>query len=257
MSKKTKTQIHKYYFDNPDLWDGLRSRKVSKEVEFLKKIFKRYPHIKSVLDIGCGTGLHTKALHDLGYSITGLDLNPSITNYARKKYPDLNFILGDMQKLPQLKLPQYDAIICLCTTFSYNTSHSQVNKVLQDFNKLLKPGGLIIIEVFNPISFLEKFQFKGSFFMENPDDFAKMGLRIEVLHKLNEGKQLITEYKKFYSLHGDLLAQNTTKFKMFFPQELRLYCQLNGFKVIGQWGRYNINYTSLDRSRFITVAQKI
>ena len=48
-----------------------------------------------VLDVGCGTGVHTSILKQKTKRITGLDLK----NFVKKKFKsDFKFILGELQK---------------------------------------------------------------------------------------------------------------------------------------------------------------
>lgn len=49
----------------------------------------------SVLDLGCGNGALTKALHDKGYSAKGLDASRELLDIARNTYPFLEFIQAD------------------------------------------------------------------------------------------------------------------------------------------------------------------
>jgi len=53
-----------------------------------------------VLDVGCGSGIFTHLLHHRGYAATGLDISPKLLDLARRKYPDIVFIEGDVENLP-------------------------------------------------------------------------------------------------------------------------------------------------------------
>ena len=46
----------------------------SKEVEFVSSVIRRHaPGAATVLDLGCGTGIHACAFAREGYQVTGLD----------------------------------------------------------------------------------------------------------------------------------------------------------------------------------------
>ena len=51
--------------------------------------------VKSILDLGCGTGEITKFLYDEGYQVTGLDSSEAMLEMARRNYPGVNFIEAD------------------------------------------------------------------------------------------------------------------------------------------------------------------
>jgi ubiquinone/menaquinone biosynthesis C-methylase UbiE len=53
-----------------------------------------------VADIGCGSGAFTTLLAERGYRATGLDISPKLIALARRKFPDIEFIEGDAEKLP-------------------------------------------------------------------------------------------------------------------------------------------------------------
>lgn len=54
----------------------------------------------SLLDIGCGTGIFTSFLRDLGFSTTGLDLSREMLLHLKEKGPDLPLVQGNAQLLP-------------------------------------------------------------------------------------------------------------------------------------------------------------
>jgi ubiquinone/menaquinone biosynthesis C-methylase UbiE len=53
-----------------------------------------------VADLGCGSGAFTHLLKRAGYDCAGLDLSPKLIALARRKYPDIEFLEGDVECLP-------------------------------------------------------------------------------------------------------------------------------------------------------------
>ena len=53
-----------------------------------------------IADLGCGSGIFTQALADLGFSVTGVDLSPGLIDVARQRFPDVEFLVGDVENLP-------------------------------------------------------------------------------------------------------------------------------------------------------------
>lgn len=62
-----------------------------------------------ILDIGCGEGLESKILSDLGYDVTGIIWGEVNEKYARENYPNINFVNCDMHDLPFIS-NSFDAI---------------------------------------------------------------------------------------------------------------------------------------------------
>ena len=112
-----------------------------------------YPGCKTVLDVACGTGEHTRLLAtNHGFVVDGLDLDPQFVQIARNKHPAGQFIQADMA---HFQLPQrYDAIICLFSSIGYLCTLDRVICALQCFRKHLNPDGVIIVEPwFTPDAF--------------------------------------------------------------------------------------------------------
>jgi 2-polyprenyl-3-methyl-5-hydroxy-6-metoxy-1,4-benzoquinol methylase len=68
---------------NPD-WD-VASRKhslIDRSVQWLSSII---PAGGKILDIGCGPGLYTKRLSDIGYDVTGMDYSKRSIAYAKSQ----------------------------------------------------------------------------------------------------------------------------------------------------------------------------
>jgi ubiquinone/menaquinone biosynthesis C-methylase UbiE len=53
-----------------------------------------------VADLGCGSGAFTAELKRAGYSVVGLDISPKLISVGQSKYPGLELIEGDVEKLP-------------------------------------------------------------------------------------------------------------------------------------------------------------
>ncbi|MEK7095513.1 MAG: class I SAM-dependent methyltransferase [Patescibacteria group bacterium] len=256
MFKKKANTASKYYFNHPQVWTTVRQRSLDREIIFLDSLFSSKRNINKVLDVGCGSGIHCHRLQELGYKTTGIDLNRHMIKYAKTNYPNLNFFKQDMKNIT-LKTT-FDAIICLCTTFSFNLTNDQIQKTLAGFNKLLKKDGVLVIEVLNPISFLSKNRFTGSFFRENLKYLKTLNLRIDLTHKVDEKNQILNEVRKTYSLKTNkLLSEDVTQFRLLFPQELSFHLKEAGFKVNAFYGRYRPNYTELDKTRLIVISQKV
>jgi SAM-dependent methyltransferase len=104
----------------------------------------------SVVDIGCGNGRHVFAFKDLGYEATGVDNSLAMLLAAGQRNEGraepANFLHADMRELPTDA--KYDAVVCLGSSYGY--FEDEVNKqVLCTLRDLLRPGGKLVIQVFN------------------------------------------------------------------------------------------------------------
>ncbi len=59
-------------------------KEIEKEANFISKILKKY-QVKSILDIGCGTGLYLLPLKKKRFLVEGLDLSKEMLREAKKR----------------------------------------------------------------------------------------------------------------------------------------------------------------------------
>jgi SAM-dependent methyltransferase len=115
------------------------------EVDLITSILRRH-NSKSIVDLGCGTGHHVRALAKLGFRATGIDIsNPSI-RFARRKAKEENaeatFLVGSYYDYRPSEL--FDAALCL--NWSIPVRDDAVRRFLDNTNALLRPGGLLIFD---------------------------------------------------------------------------------------------------------------
>ena len=76
----------------------------------------------------------------------GLDYSEPLLTIARKRgtSPSLKYTQGDMRKLPSRWTSRFDAVVNLFTSFGFFTSPSDDAKVVSEFARVLKPGGVLL-----------------------------------------------------------------------------------------------------------------
>src|SRR5437016_5447581 len=62
-----------------------------------------------VLDAGCGTGRVAIELARRGFQVTGVDIDPTMLDSARRKAPELRFLLRDLATLDLRE--HFDAVV--------------------------------------------------------------------------------------------------------------------------------------------------
>jgi len=103
---------------------------------------------KRVLDVGCGLGDLSFGLAARGANVIGVELDPKKVASANRiaqswHFEKLHFLQGDVAKIDQMNLGQFDAIFCLALL-----EHVQDDiGLLQQLQQMLCPGGLFILEV--------------------------------------------------------------------------------------------------------------
>ncbi len=246
-------QSHKYYFDHPEIWEEINRGRFIDEPAFLLDIFKKYyrGQVREILDVGCGTGFHLSGLNEFGLTGIGVDLNAEMIRFASERNPSLKFEVKDMRCLDYSN--QFDGVLCLCTTFSYNRTNSEIIASLSGFAEALKEGGIVVIDVLNAIGLIQKRKFQDRI----EETYEKLGLRSETANTIDECEQILEEKRTFFSMTEDKQVKtDTTVFRLFFPQEVRFFLETTGFDLLGFYGGYNLTHATLDGPRMIVVAQK-
>ena len=99
-----------------------------------------------VLDVPCGQGRHAHLLAESGYRVDGLDYSEHLLRIARKRGtgPSLHYTLGDMRRMPARWSGRFDAVVNLFTSFGFFADPGDDVRVIDEFARVLKPGGLLI-----------------------------------------------------------------------------------------------------------------
>lgn len=118
--------------------------------ETLRKVLGDKAH--SILDLGCGTGLHDIELVGAKHSVIGADLSAGMLARAQARRAalpaewqnKLHFIEGDARTLKTGAT--YDAVISLFHVMSYMAGEGDFDTVLANARLHLKPGGALLFD---------------------------------------------------------------------------------------------------------------
>jgi SAM-dependent methyltransferase len=103
----------------------------------------RTPWAKTLLDVGCGTGMHMLMLRDR-FEVTGLDLNETMLEIARERLPGVSLNRGDMLDFDLGS--HFDVITCLFSGIGYLPDVASLERGVACMAAHLDPGGLLIVE---------------------------------------------------------------------------------------------------------------
>ena len=89
----------------------------------------------SILDIGCGTGALAAAAAERGANIIGIDFAPTMIYEAIRRYPRIDFRVGDAEAIP---LPDASMDVVTCC---FGMQHMErAERVLSEVVRVLRPG---------------------------------------------------------------------------------------------------------------------
>ncbi|MBW4615108.1 MAG: class I SAM-dependent methyltransferase [Desmonostoc vinosum HA7617-LM4] len=125
----------------------------AKESQFIHQLLLTHaPNTVSILELGCGTGIHAALLAQEGYQIHGVDISAQMLERSRSRLtqlsPDiaakLKFSQGDIQEFRVNQ--QFDAVISLFHVVSYQTTNEALEKTFATAKAHLKLGGIFIFD---------------------------------------------------------------------------------------------------------------
>lgn len=97
------------------------------------------------LDAACGTGRFAEFLWRCGHRVIGIDSSPDMLAYARRRVPDGDFHVAELDWLP-LADDSVDVIVCALALVHL----PRLEPVLGEFARVLRPGGDLVISDVHP-----------------------------------------------------------------------------------------------------------
>lgn len=108
-----------------------------------------------VLELGCGTGRLLLPLVMTGLPLTGIDVSPALLERARTKLAtithgdEVTLVQADLREL-ELERHDYAFTFCTSNTLMHITDPAEQLAVLSRAAAHLRPGGLLMIDLFHP-----------------------------------------------------------------------------------------------------------
>lgn len=123
--------------------------------------------VKTVADIGCGTGKLTVELKKRGYDVIGADISEEMLAVAEKNARDagekIRFVRQDMRNLELGS--EYDAVVCTVDGINHIRTQRGLRECFRSVGRCLRQGGVFIFDVNTPYKF-EKIYGNGDFVIE-------------------------------------------------------------------------------------------
>jgi 2-polyprenyl-3-methyl-5-hydroxy-6-metoxy-1,4-benzoquinol methylase len=199
------------------------------DLSFFKKEGKK----KSLLDFGSGNGKYAVFFIKKGFDVVAVDINPDSETCIKNQLRDdekkkITFFRLDAEKDGLQFDRQFDYIICR----EVLEHIKNYEKVLQDFYRLLKPGGMLILSV--PTSFTERY-----FYFWDKKWLKKCG-HVNIFKR----KEIIEMCKK-YNLDFIKLGKHSFRRTIFWSL-------VTPFKINHDMGKISSHYKLAKCARFVS-----
>jgi SAM-dependent methyltransferase len=203
------------------------------EVEYIEKLFLQYAArpVKTVLDLGCGSGGHAIPLAGHGYQVTGVDRSEEMLNEAKKKTssPNPKFIQSDLTRIDLGA--KFDAVISMFAVFSYITENIDLTNAFQTIRQHLQPGGLFFFDSwFGPAVLAERPSDRYKVIEQGKDKILRFAHPV-----LDILTHTVTVHYKIIHLSADRVLEELEEshpMRFFFPREIEYYLVSSGFELL-------------------------
>jgi len=112
---------------------------------FIRAFFNKVqlPSGARILDLACGTGKYTHLLAAGGMRAVGIDFSEQGIHVARRRYPGVPFMVGDVLDLP-FQVGCFDAVLCSGLSLFNEPDLSVLLPFVQRTATFLKTGGWFV-----------------------------------------------------------------------------------------------------------------
>ncbi len=238
----------KDYFDEFYLNYFLRNQRediTDKQINLVKSLFKKG---NTILDAGCGIGRHTIKLGELGFNVLGVDSSPLYIKIAKekaesKKLSNVSFRVSDIRDLNFSD--EFDGVVSLWSSFGYFNDETNF-KIVENFHKVLRIGGKLILDVENRDYILK--YFVRETFKESGDTF------ILERRRFHPKESVVTTHR--YIIGKDFRRDYVRHIRIYSATELINLFKRVGFKVSEVYGDYDFEKFSESSKRIIIIGIK-
>jgi len=145
--------------DNKDFYNNLAAT-YDEMISFRSALERKRTSYKGVLkaemktaaDLGCGTGLDSIALSQLGLEVTAFDPSAEMLKKAEvnsvRAAAKINFLNHFIDKIPELHTAKFDLVISSGNTFA-NIPKNLFDASIKKCFELLKEKGMLVIQILN------------------------------------------------------------------------------------------------------------
>jgi SAM-dependent methyltransferase len=214
-----------------------------------------------ILEIGSGTGRVALALAEEGHTVVGLELSEAMRTVAQRKADRaqltdrVEFSAGDMRRF---KIDRhFGLIIAPLNTFLHNLTLDDQLATLACCKKHLRPGGLLVLDCFNPDPAHAEDD-RRLIVQRSITDRNKGQTAVLLLSRATDWNQQLQEITYLIDRsdeQGQLQrAVLPAAFRFIFRNEMHLLLKLGGFDLKDVYGSYALDPFEAGSDKLIAVA---
>ena len=205
------------------------------ECDMIEGAFRRHAAapVRTVLDLGCGTGNHALRLARRGYAVTGIDLSSEMLRraYAKAEGAGLavDFRQGDVRYFDADAT--FDAALLMFAVLGYQHDDDDVLETFRNIRRHLRRGGLLAFDAWY-----------GPGVLADPPGSRSRTVETEggpmlrsVTSEMDARRRLCRVHYRLSRIAGgraEFVAEETHVVRYFFPDELELQLAVSGLELV-------------------------
>jgi SAM-dependent methyltransferase len=237
------------------------NRDVRREADFIESIIRKFSHVKvkKILDVGCGTGMHSIELGKRGYNVIGIDISEEMVKKAREKargMENVSFLVGDAANT--VFKDKFDAAIAMYGVASYFIEDEALMKFLSSIRQNIVEGGLFIFDTWNIFGVNDK---RVYYEMPSPE-FRKSGNMLAIkestwtIDLMNQLADVDISWSIVDLSRGGVdVFSHRIRLRLFIPREIKHIMRDCGFSLCEIYPDYNLVPFSEDSPEMVIVAR--
>jgi SAM-dependent methyltransferase len=200
------------------------------ECDLLEESFRRFAAgaVRTVLDLGAGTGNHALPLVRRGYEVVGVDIASGMVDISRGKaaqaHLEIDFRQGDVRTVRLDR--EFDAALLMFAVLGYQRTDADVRSALATARAHVRAGGVLVLDLWYGPAVLS----------EPPEDRHRListpegELSRTVSSELDAERHLCTVRYRLAGAGRE--ATETHVMRFYFPDELKAFLGDAGFELV-------------------------
>ena len=235
----------------------LAHQRVLADIDFYKKLAKRYPG--PVLELGCGAGRVTVPLAEEVDDITGIDILEPMLNRAKEnadaKGLRINWVRGDIRDFDLGR--QFSLIIYPMNSICHMHDLRSLEACFTQARKHLAPEGRFVLHMYNPgLQILVRDPSQRYPVAEYEDPHGR-GHVVVTENNIYDRASQVNQIKWYYK-YQETGEESVIDLPMrvFYPQELDALLHYNAFEIEHKYGGYDMSEFTSDSACQIPVCRR-
>jgi SAM-dependent methyltransferase len=196
-----------------------------------------------VLDLGCGTGRHLRALHRINPQALGMDLSAALLDLGHGELEG-RLLRGDMRALP-FRDGRLAGVCLWFTPFGYFSDEANA-ALARDLGRIIRPGGILLMD------YLNAGHLEASLV---PEDVAERnGLRVHSRRELVGNR--VVKRMRIERLDSGAVREVSESVRVYRSDELLALLGSAGFRLRQAFGDYAGGPCTSGSPRWIGVLER-